>query len=209
MLRQGDFGLNYAHRAYVARTGYQQLVPYITIYPGLNGPAFGPFSLQANQSFLYTFSRKPPILTQLGGFWSLTFYGADQYLIPNPLNIFEVGDRSNITYDDGSLIYGPGSNPNKDGPFRILVQQADLPPPKNWTSNWLPSPAGAGNGSFICKSRVVPEGWWGLYCTNYFEIFSEVVLAVNRFLERTIHLPESRDHPSDPMIKSELGISRQ
>ena len=153
LLLQGDYGTNYGHRAYIARTGYQQTVPSITIYPGLNGPPFSNYALPANQSYLFTFSRKPPVISSLYGFWSLTFYGPDQYLIPNPLNIFEVGDRSNITYDDGSLIYGPGSNAGKDGSFRVLVQQTDIVPPQNWTSNWIPAPAGGASGSFIRKLR--------------------------------------------------------
>ncbi|KAM0801129.1 hypothetical protein BDR22DRAFT_972437 [Usnea florida] len=147
----GDYGSNYAHRAYIARTGYQQTVPSITIYPGLNGPPFSNYALPANQSYLFTFSGKPPVISSLYGFWSLTFYGPDQYLIPNPLNIFSVGDRSNITYDDDSLIYGPGSNAAKDGSFRILVQQTDIVPPQNWTSNWIPAPKGGATGSFILR----------------------------------------------------------
>ena len=149
---QGNFGPNYAHRAYVARTGYQQIVPYIVQYPGLNGPAFGPYTLPANRSFLYTFSKKPPVINVTGGFWSLTYYGPDQYLIPNPINTYSLGDRSNLTYPDGTSIYGTGSDPTKDGPFKILVQQADIAPPKNWTTNWLPTPAGSGSGSFIRES---------------------------------------------------------
>ena len=152
-LPQGDYGSNYGHRAFIARTGYQQTVPSITIYPGLNGPPFSNYALPANQSYLFTFSGKPPVISSLYGFWSLTFYGPDQYLIPNPLNIFSVGDRSNITYDDGSLIYGPGSDAGKDTSFRILVQQTDIVPPQNWTSNWIPAPTGGASGSFIRKLR--------------------------------------------------------
>ena len=170
-LPQGDYGSNYAHRAYIARTGYQQTVPSITIYPGLGGPPFSNYALPANQSYLFTFSGKPPVISSLYGFWSLTFYGADQYLIPNPLNVFSVGDRSNITYDDGSLIYGPGSNTGKNGPFRILVQQTDIVPPQNWTSNWIPAPKGGASGSFIRKLRwsflvhgsVGIRTWWCIY----------------------------------------------
>lgn len=68
------------------------------------------------------------------GFWSLTIYGADQYLIPNPVNRFEVGDRSNLTYQDGTLVYGAGAANVTDEPFEVLMQPADLVPPSNWTS---------------------------------------------------------------------------
>ena len=165
----GDFGTNYAHRAYIARTGYQQLIESIVLYPGLNGPAFGPFELAGDKAFLYTWFGKPPVKTGLngqagvGGFWSLTFYGEDQYLIPNGLGRFSVGDRPTgqgeyggveLTYPDGEPIYGAGSNPNRDGIFKVLVQPANIKPPANWTSNWLPAPSGGGKGTFICELRT-------------------------------------------------------
>ncbi|KAL8827426.1 MAG: hypothetical protein Q9191_003193 [Dirinaria sp. TL-2023a] len=162
----GNFGTHYSHRAYIARTGYQQLLTSIVLYPGLNGPAFGPFSIAGNKSFLYTWSGKPPVNTALngqpdvGGFWSLTFYGEDQYLIPNALGRFSVGDRPTgqgpnggveLTYPDGAPIYGPNSSSTRDGPFKLLVQPANVVPPANWTSNWLPVPSGGGSGSFILR----------------------------------------------------------
>lgn len=78
-------------------------------------------------------------------------YGADQYLIPNPLNRFEVGDRSfNLTYQgSGKPVYGQSANKTEDGSFQILVQPANLIPPTNWTGNWLPA---ARDISFISKS---------------------------------------------------------
>lgn len=98
-------------------------------------PAFQQLRPTSQPILPLTFSRKLPFISSLYGFWSLTFYGPDQYLIPNPLNIFSVGDRSNITYDDGPLIYGPGSEAGKDRSFRNLVQRTDTVPPQNWTSD--------------------------------------------------------------------------
>lgn len=66
------------------------------------------------------------------------------YLIPNDLHRYNIGDRDNITYPDGKLVYGPDTS-SEDGMFQILVQAADVPPPKNWTGNWLPGPSGGGN----------------------------------------------------------------
>lgn len=175
----GDFGTNYAHRAYIARTGYQQLLSSIVLYPGLNGPAFGPFELAGDKAFLYTWFGKPPVKTALngqpgvGGFWSLTFYGEDQYLIPNDLGRFSVGDRPTgqgenggveLTYPDGEPVYGNSSNSKRDGVFQVLVQPANVKPPANWTSNWLPAPSGGGKGTFICELnpylnlRAIGEG---------------------------------------------------
>ena len=82
------------------------------------------------------------------GFWSLTAYGADNFLIDNPYNIYALGDRSNITYPNGDRVYSTSTataNPDQEGSFQILVQAADTPPPENWTSNWLPAPAGGGD----------------------------------------------------------------
>jgi len=133
---EGKFGNNYASRALVAQTGYQQLVPWITLYPGFNGSSFTSYTLGANESFLFTFSGRPPI--ERDGFWSLTIYGADQYLIPNDLGRFEVGDRGNLTFTDGRPVYGTyeaGETPlGADGMFKILMQRADVAPPSNWTN---------------------------------------------------------------------------
>ena len=135
---QGNYGTHYAAAAYVALYGYQQLRVDQTLYPGYGALGFTTaFNLEANQSVLFTFSAKPKL--KATGFWSLTVYGSDQYLIPNELNRFEAGDRNyNTTYIDGGYVYGPSANSSQDGPFQILAQPADLPPPANWTGNWLP-----------------------------------------------------------------------
>ncbi|KAE9963318.1 hypothetical protein BLS_009419 [Venturia inaequalis] len=149
---QGNFGANYGGRAYVAIAGYQQQTTIQTLYPGYQSTGFtSSASLAANKSLLITFSRKP-ILEQFG-FWSLTVYGADQYLIPNSLNRFEVGDRSfNLTYQgSGNAVYGPSANKTEDGSFQVLVQPANLVPPTNWTGNWLPA---ARDISFITRWYV-------------------------------------------------------
>ena len=77
---------------------------------------------------LFTFSGKPKL--KPAGFWSLSVYGANSYLVPNPINRYEVGDRTyNLTYEDGGYVYGPQADASKDGQF--LLQPADLVPPKN------------------------------------------------------------------------------
>ncbi|KAF1989743.1 hypothetical protein K402DRAFT_410857 [Aulographum hederae CBS 113979] len=133
----GDFHQQYVIRSLIAFTGYLQLVQYEALYP--QWQEGGDLSLAHNQSYIMTFpSGKPPVK----GFWSLTTYNSSSYLISNPLDRYALGDRSNLTYPDGRPLYG---NDDTDGPFSILLQSADLPPPSNWTSNWLPAPAGGGN----------------------------------------------------------------
>lgn len=142
----GDFHSMFPVRSYTALTGLAQLQAYESLYPEQVATSLS-LSIGANQSSLYTFSGKPSVT----GFWSLTLYGPDSYLISNTLNRYNLGDRSNLTYPDGSLVYGDdnssSSADDEDRPFTILLQPADLPPPANWTSNWLPAPAGGGNYS--------------------------------------------------------------
>lgn len=60
-------------------------------------------------------------------------YNTAEHLVANPINKYEVGDRSNLTYCDGSLVYGNESS-SSDQSFQVLIQSAAVPPPVNWTS---------------------------------------------------------------------------
>lgn len=148
----GLFGANLAGRAYIAAVGYLMLQSSQALYPMYTG---GNLSLTADESYVLHFSGKPA-LTALG-FWSLTMYSADSYLVDNPIDRYALGDRSNLTYPDGKPVYsnnGSSGVEDGDGPFDILVQAH--PPPDNWTSNWLPSPAQP--GPFLLTLRwYVPE----------------------------------------------------
>lgn len=138
--KTGNFGTDYNLRALIASTGYLMLTAPDAIYPlWLNGSAASPMTVAADEAIVYTFSGKPS-LKKLG-FWSLTIYDSDHFLIPNERNVYGLGDRSNLTYANGELVYGG----KDDGNFQILVQPADVEPPANWTGNWLPAPAGGGS----------------------------------------------------------------
>jgi hypothetical protein len=115
---QGIYGSNYAERANAAiATNLEQTLDQ-ALY--VNNPGFSPLQVTPSDSYLYTFSSKPPILST--GFWSLTLYLPDQHFFANPLDRYSLGDRSNLTYLDGSLVYeGPNSS-STDEPFQILVQ---------------------------------------------------------------------------------------
>ena len=126
---QGDFHTDYISRAVIAFVGYLQLTPEEALYPSFNGRAS--LSLSSDDAYMFTFSSKPPV----NGFWSLTAYGPDQYLIPNPLNRASVGDRSNLTYPDGKLVYG--GEGDEGGAFQILIQAADVTLPGNWTNKFV------------------------------------------------------------------------
>ncbi|OJZ83644.1 hypothetical protein ASPFODRAFT_220612 [Aspergillus luchuensis CBS 106.47] len=156
---QGDYGENYVMREYVTYTGFLALRATEVLYPsystGPEGLCLGP-----RESYIFTFSSKPPL--EQFGFWSLTAYNAEEYLVPNTLNRYALGDRSNLTYADDSLVYD--SNANGDRSFQLLVQPADIEPPKNWTSNWLPAPKGGGDISltlrFYAPTEQLRNGSW-------------------------------------------------
>lgn len=142
----GNFNSQYAIRSIIAYTGYLQLVQDEALYPEYIGSGIQGLSLAGNESYTLTFSGKPPVK----GFWSLTAYNSSSYLVPNPLNRYSLGDRSNLTYDDGQPVYGT----NRNDSFTILIQPADVAPPANWTNNWLPAPAGGGNFTVNCKLTI-------------------------------------------------------
>jgi Protein of unknown function (DUF1214) len=125
---QGLFGDKYVGRAITAKNAYLELTSDQVLYASTENQQM---QLRSNESYLYTFAGRPHIAAD--GFWSLTLYNADGYLVENALNKHEVGDRSNITFPDGTLVYGDNST-TKDGIFQILVQGAEVEPPKNWTN---------------------------------------------------------------------------
>jgi hypothetical protein len=128
----GDFGTHYTSRAYIAWFGYLELVNYEAMYPTYHDPSLpatqGTLQLAFNESYIMTFSAKPPVT----GFWSITAYNSTNYLVPNSLNRYSLGDRSNLTYANGMQVY---ANPSSNGAFSILIQPADAEPSANWTSN--------------------------------------------------------------------------
>lgn len=152
----GDFqnGTNYAYRAAIASSAYLMIKAPLAVYPSWTNSTSGQcsdsteeYTLGSNDSYIYTFSRRPPL--QSLGFWSITAY-SNNYLIPNDLNRYSIGDRSNLTFADGTKVYGG----NADGTFQVLLQPADVPPPANWTSNWIPGPAGGGKVEALLR-------WYG------------------------------------------------
>jgi hypothetical protein len=116
-------------RAITAVQLYVENTPNNALYPTLESTQL---SLTDSEAYLFTFSGKPPVADD--GFWSLTMYDDDGYLVANPENTYAVGDRSNITYPSGDLVYGNGT---EDGIFQVLVQDADVSPPSNWTKKYV------------------------------------------------------------------------
>ncbi|KUJ10772.1 DUF1254-domain-containing protein [Mollisia scopiformis] len=143
-VQAGSFGDQYLDRALTGMTAYLEQTPDQALYPMLQNRAL---LLNNGEAYTFTFSGKPPVASD--GFWSLTLYNSQGYLVENSLNKYSVGDRSNITYPDGTQAYGSSAT-RKDGKFQVLIQAENMPPPRNWTNNWLPSPA---NGTFSVALR--------------------------------------------------------
>lgn len=137
---QGDYGTNYAMRAFVAYSGYLALDASQALYPSYSASANKKnLNLGPQQAYIFTFGSKPPL--DETGFWSLTAYDAEQYLVPNPLDRYALNDRGNITYANGSRVYGDASDSSRgDASFQLLVQPADVTPPRNWTAKYVPTP---------------------------------------------------------------------
>ena len=131
---QGIFGIEYGCRAYRALQKYLGLKQSENLFITNKS---GKLSLYASLVFLIMFYGKPPIKST--SFWSLIVYGADQYLVPNELGRYVIGDRSTQSkYENGDLVYGDDDanvgDRTADGRFQVLLQPADISPPRNWTS---------------------------------------------------------------------------
>jgi hypothetical protein len=76
----------------------------------------------------YTIRFRKGQLPPANAFWSLTIYGANRYLVPNPIDRYAIGDRT------------AGLRTARDGSLTIYVQHAR--PNGAKAANWLPAPSG-------------------------------------------------------------------
>jgi len=116
----GDYGTHYNMRAVVAMVGLGANLPADATYPNARVDGDGQ-PLHGSQRYRLHFA--PGQLPPARAFWSLTAYGADDFLIANPLNRHALGDRDPLVF-------------NADGSLDLWVQ-AD-PPPADQLANWLP-----------------------------------------------------------------------
>ena len=97
----GDFGTEYNYRALVALAGLGANTVNVAIYPKTNIDDTGAV-LTGEKNYVMHFDTLPPTLE--GGFWSVTAYGSDDFLIENPIDRYCVNDRSDFKCnEDGSL----------------------------------------------------------------------------------------------------------
>ena len=101
----------------------------VAIYPKTDTDETGA-KLTGASAYVMHFDSVPPTLE--GGFWSVTAYGSDDFLIDNPIDRYCINDRSDIIY-------------NEDGSLDIVISK-DQPD----TPNWLP----VSDGEFHIFMRI-------------------------------------------------------
>lgn len=122
-------------RAYVAQIGIaanqaEEALYWNAFADSRGGP------LDGRHAYEVRFAGRPPVV-QDAGFWSLTAYDADSYLVANPERRYAFGDRSLIQKrDDGSFVLGVSSQK-----------------PAADSGNWLPCPP-AGRFSLTLRMYV-------------------------------------------------------
>jgi hypothetical protein len=133
-LNLGKYGTDYNTRAVVAMVGLGANLPEDAIYPNTASDQQGR-ALNGKHAYRIHFDAKqlPPVKA----FWSITAYGADEFLIDNPLHRFALGDRDDLHY-------------NSDGSLDIWIQ-AEAPANPDMKNNWLPVKA---NAPFLLNARL-------------------------------------------------------
>ena len=132
-----DFGTAYDYRAFIAKEGFGANPTYVAIYPNTAKDDNGD-TLNAKNKYVLHFDKVPPVKDK--GFWSVTAYNDDNFLIDNKLDRYCINDRS------GAVL-------NKDGSLDIYLQ-SDEPKDATKEKNWLPS----GTAGFHIYMRVyLPE----------------------------------------------------
>ena len=130
----GDFGTEYTYRAMVALVGLGANTVDVAIYPKTAVDETGA-ALTGEKKYTLHFETLPPTLE--GGFWSVTAYGEDDFLIDNSIDRYCINDRSDFKL-------------NADGTLDIILSK-DAP---EGTSNWLP----VSDGEFHLFMRIyVPD----------------------------------------------------
>lgn len=123
----GTYGTDYLARATVAMFSLGADVKEDAVYANAKLDADDqPFVGHHRYVLHFEKGQTPPVK----GFWSLTLYNNEQFLVKNPLNRHSIGDR-----DDYQL--------NKDGSLDIYIQHKS--PGKEKEANWLPAPKGGFN----------------------------------------------------------------
>jgi len=120
-LKAGDYGTDYLDRALIARVGLGANIAADAVYPSTAADA-DRHPLDGAKKYVIHFppGRTPPVK----GFWSLTVYDRDGFLVANPIDRYAVGSETGLVA-------------NADGSTDILLQSTA---PATLETNWLPTP---------------------------------------------------------------------
>lgn len=120
----GSYGTDYATRAWADKLGAGALDSRVATYPLTQTDRLGhPLTGATRYVAHFAPGTAPP---PVQGFWSMTLYDKNGFLVPNSANRYVLNDRSTLHY-------------NPDGSLDIYIQPGA---PTNTTQydNWLPSP---------------------------------------------------------------------
>ncbi len=144
--KMGIFGADYLLRAFIAYRGLAGLPPEEALYPSTLVDHEGrPLDGAASRYVLHFGPGQTP---PARAFWSLTMYGADQFLVDNPIGRYAIGDRDKLAY-------------NADGSLDLVIQHESPGPDKE--ANWLPAPAGPFSMNlrlYLPKAEATDRRWW-------------------------------------------------
>lgn len=121
----GDYGTEYAFRCLIALAGFGANPADMAIYPAAETDVTGTLLTGENAYVIHINAEQLALLNKHNGygFWSITAYGTDQYLIANEENRYCINDR-NVVY-------------NEDGTLDIYVAKEAPADPEKYP-NWLP-----------------------------------------------------------------------
>lgn len=129
----GNYGTSYNIRAVVAMVGLGANLPEDAMYPSTRVDRTGePLNGRHRYRLHFAANALPPV----HAFWSVTAYGADDFLIENTSQRFAIGDRDALTY-------------NPDGSLDLWIQSTS--PAGTSAGNWLPVKDGE---PFLLNARL-------------------------------------------------------
>ena len=134
----GDFGTEYTYRTMVALMGLGANTTDVAIYPKTSADDKGN-ALTGQKTYTMHFNSFPPTVDN--GFWSVTAYGEDDFLIDNPIDRYCLNDRSALKR-------------NADGSVDIILSRTAPEDP----TNWLP----VSDGDFHLFMRIYKPDWTAL-----------------------------------------------
>jgi len=140
----GRYGTNYAYRATWTYFGVGGNLVEDAFYPTTQVDDRDQ-ALTGEHRYRLHFTRE--LIPPVDAFWSLTLYGDDAYLVPNPIDRYALSGRDPMRYE-------------ADGSLTIYIQADD--PGGEATQNWLPAPKALFRLALRLYSpkKQVVEGQW-------------------------------------------------